>query len=375
MIPCSADSLPCVLLVDDDPAVTDALRRALFAKPFRVVTANSGEEALRRCRQGDIDAVVADEQMPGMAGSELLARVRVEAPGAARLILTGHASIDAVIRAINEGGVTRYLRKPCPPPVLAREIEFALTERDSDQEHSGISADSATFDEALGTVGMVYQPIVSRAARRAVATEALLRPRHPAFAHVGALLSEAARMRRDADVDFAVHAAVGRDFDDIPDDLLVCVNVHPVTLLHPRLLSGLAPLLPSLDRVVFEITERAALTEGVALQETLAALRRRGARFAVDDIGSGYSGLTSIAQLRPEFVKLDMSLVRGIDRAPTQMALADALVGLCRRLGIHLVAEGVETTEEHDTLADLGVDLLQGYLFARPGAPAQAITW
>jgi EAL domain-containing protein (putative c-di-GMP-specific phosphodiesterase class I) len=98
-------------------------------------------------------------------------------------------------------------------------------------------------------------------------------------------------------------------------------------------------------------------------------LRKLGYKIAVDDLGEGYSGLNSFANLEPDAVKLDMSLIRGIEKAPTKRRMVRALASLCRELGTPLVAEGVETQAELDTLLELGADWLQGFLFARPGYP------
>jgi EAL domain-containing protein (putative c-di-GMP-specific phosphodiesterase class I) len=87
----------------------------------------------------------------------------------------------------------------------------------------------------------------------------------------------------------------------------------------------------------------------------------------VDDLGAGYAGLTSFAALEPDVVKLDMALVRGVDREPIKHRLVGSMTRLCRDLGILVVAEGVETSAEKEALQELGCDLLQGYLFGRPG--------
>jgi EAL domain-containing protein (putative c-di-GMP-specific phosphodiesterase class I) len=94
-----------------------------------------------------------------------------------------------------------------------------------------------------------------------------------------------------------------------------------------------------------------------------------GFKIAVDDLGAGYAGLTSFAQLEPEVVKVDMSIVRGIDLSSTKQKLLGSIAGLCRDLRIDLIAEGIETAAERDTVARLGGDLCQGYFFARPGRP------
>jgi DNA-binding NtrC family response regulator len=118
-----------VLLVDDDPALTAALRRRFHAEPFRVLEAHSGADALEMMAREQVDVVVADEAMPGMAGSDLLARVAQLYPDTVNLMLTGQAGLETAIRAINAGRVFRFLTKPCEPDELLIAIRLALVER------------------------------------------------------------------------------------------------------------------------------------------------------------------------------------------------------------------------------------------------------
>lgn len=120
---------PVVLLVDDDPSVTAALKRVLYRQPWRVLEASSGEEALAVLAREDVAVIVADEQMPGMSGSELLSRVRRVRPGTARMILTGQASLSAAIRSINEGEIRRFFVKPCDEAMLVESIRDVIRER------------------------------------------------------------------------------------------------------------------------------------------------------------------------------------------------------------------------------------------------------
>jgi EAL domain-containing protein (putative c-di-GMP-specific phosphodiesterase class I) len=101
----------------------------------------------------------------------------------------------------------------------------------------------------------------------------------------------------------------------------------------------------------------------------MARLRELGYRIAIDDLGAGYAGLSSIVQLQPEIIKLDMALVRGVDADATRQKLVHAMVSLCDEMNIQVIAEGVETPAERDTLSLLGADMMQGYLFAKPGPP------
>jgi DNA-binding NtrC family response regulator len=125
-----------VLFVDDEPHVVAGLRDAFRKQPFTILTATSGAEALQTLIDNHVDVVVSDEQMPNMTGSELLGIVRRKYPYTVRIVLTGHASLEAAIRAINEGEVYRFLTKPCNPVDLAITIRHGLQLRDLTRESS-----------------------------------------------------------------------------------------------------------------------------------------------------------------------------------------------------------------------------------------------
>ena len=115
-----------VLLVDDEPNVTDALKRALYQEPYEVWTAHSGQEALGLLSRGLVDVIVADEKMPGMSGTELLTIVRRISPETIRMILTGYATVEAAIAAINDAGIHYFFTKPYNDVELATSIRHAL---------------------------------------------------------------------------------------------------------------------------------------------------------------------------------------------------------------------------------------------------------
>jgi EAL domain-containing protein (putative c-di-GMP-specific phosphodiesterase class I) len=100
-----------------------------------------------------------------------------------------------------------------------------------------------------------------------------------------------------------------------------------------------------------------------------------GFRIAIDDLGAGYAGLTSFALLEPEIVKLDMTLVRDVHLNSTKQKLVRSMTQLAHDMGMMVVGEGVETAAERDALVNLGCDLLQGYLFAKPNMAFPAVTW
>lgn len=119
-----------VLFVDDEPEVTEGLKRNLHKEPYRILCSNHTDEALQILETENVDLVVSDEEMPGMKGTEFLALVRKKYPETIRMMLTGHASLDSAIKAINEGRVYRLLTKPCNDMDLAVTIREALRQKE-----------------------------------------------------------------------------------------------------------------------------------------------------------------------------------------------------------------------------------------------------
>ncbi|HDG97086.1 MAG: response regulator [Deltaproteobacteria bacterium] len=118
-----------VLVVDDETAITELLQDVLFAEPYELLSAGSAEEALEILEKRRVDVVVSDEVMPGMTGSEFLSIVRKKYPDTIRMILTGHANLEMAIKAINEGEIYRFFRKPCNVFDLAITIRQALQQK------------------------------------------------------------------------------------------------------------------------------------------------------------------------------------------------------------------------------------------------------
>jgi EAL domain-containing protein (putative c-di-GMP-specific phosphodiesterase class I) len=148
------------------------------------------------------------------------------------------------------------------------------------------------------------------------------------------------------------------------------VNLHTKDLADAALYARGMAFSEFAPRIVLEITERAPLDSVRDVPRRVAELRDMGFRIAIDDLGAGYAGLTSFAQLVPEVVKLDMSLVRGIHEDGVRQKLVRSMTSLCHEMGMLVVAEGVETRAELDSVIALGCDLLQGYYFGRPAPEA-----
>jgi EAL domain-containing protein (putative c-di-GMP-specific phosphodiesterase class I) len=153
-----------------------------------------------------------------------------------------------------------------------------------------------------------------------------------------------------------------------PAGTRVAVNLSAPVLLDARTLRILEQP-RDLSGLIVEVTEEALVQSEAQLHTAIAPLRERGVRLAVDDMGAGYSGLRQITTVQPSYLKLDRSLVSGIDGDSDRAALVQALVGYAEHVGSLLVAEGIENAEELRTLLDLGVPLAQGFYLGRPGRP------
>ncbi len=214
-----------------------------------------------------------------------------------------------------------------------------------------------------------------RAERTLFGYEALLRSDEPALPTPGHVLAAAERLDALDELGRLVRQRAADAMGSADASCTLFVNLHPRDLADESLLDPNAPLCSIANRVVFEITERAALDNIERAREAVRQLRRLGFRIAVDDLGAGYAGLSSFALLEPDIVKLDMSLVRDIDSSTVKRKIVASMATLCRDMGMLIVAEGVETIAERNVLLDLGCDLLQGYLFARPGRPFPEPVW
>ena len=369
-----------VLLVDDDVAVLEVTRRILVREGHEVVTCGSGAAALDTLRNGNFDVMVSDIQMPGISGLKLLRAVREYDLDLPVVLVTGNPDITTAANAV-EYGAFRYLIKPVPLPELTSVVrraacvgQMARSKREYVQEFGSgrfqvgdLAGVDARLDRGLARLWMAYQPIVSATTLQIVAHEALMRVEEPSLPNPAAVLEAAERAHRLHDLGRAVRNSVYATCRNADPSWRIFVNLHPADLLDPALYSPDSPFTSLASRVVLEITERASLDDVSGVRERIAELRALGFQIALDDLGAGYAGLTSFTQLEPDFVKLDMALVRDVNQDATKQKIIRSMVQLCEAMGKQTIAEGIETPAERDTTIALGCNLLQGYLFAKPG--------
>jgi EAL domain-containing protein (putative c-di-GMP-specific phosphodiesterase class I) len=216
---------------------------------------------------------------------------------------------------------------------------------------------------------MAYQPIVSWSGRKALAYEALVRTNSAALTNPGEMFDAAEKLARVHELGRAIRARVAEDASLLDPRALVFVNLHPLDLVDDQLFATDSPLSRIAERVVLEVTERAPLDHMADLRKRVQVLTSLGFRLAIDDLGAGYSNLSTFTYLEPQFVKLDMALTRNIDSSPTKQKLVSSMLSLCNELGIMTVAEGIETVAERNAVTNIGCNLMQGYLFAKPSRP------
>ena len=370
-----------ILLAEDDAVLRRSYVRLLSHAGYAVVDVEDGGAAASRLRDGGFDALVTDISMPGVDGMELLALAREADADLPIVLITASPTVATAVRAI-ERRVLRYLIKP----FAAEELENALgdamrvrrlatVKRAAEtlvrDEARRAAASATAFTDTLEKLWMAYQPIFSCGGgatnpQRLYAYEALVRS-DGALKNPAQILQTAEALDRLHDLGRVVRRRVAtRAAGNGDGDVFFFVNLHPRDLVDDELYDRAAPLSRVASRVVLEVTERDSL-EGVdGLATRLEKLRALGYRIALDDLGAGYAGLASFIELRPEIVKLDMALIRGLDTDKARHAIVANLRTLCVELGCLVVAEGVETAGEREALVNLGFQLLQGYHLGRP---------
>jgi EAL domain-containing protein (putative c-di-GMP-specific phosphodiesterase class I) len=356
-----------VLLVDDDELLLRSLQRTLSARGFEVRLARGPDQALELVTE--VDVVVSDIRMPGYSGIEFLREIRGRHCDTPVILMTGSPELDTAMAAVEHGAV-HYLLKPFGIDMLKGLIERAVVNhvpRHGDFKLLGdLLTLGARFDEALAKMYMVFQPIVSVARRRPIAYESLLRTDEPTLKNPMAFVSAAEHLKRLPVLGRRIRALVAEQLKEVPPDVDAFVNLHPLDVGDEALFDPGAPLSAFASRVVLELTERAGLDDVDDTPGRIARLRQMGFRLAVDDLGAGYAGLSSVATLAPDVIKLDVTLIRGIHDDERRQRMVASLASLFKELKTPTVVEGVETAAERDAILALGADIMQGYLFARP---------
>jgi PAS domain S-box-containing protein len=243
--------------------------------------------------------------------------------------------------------------------VTQREVQRLAIEEDEDLLRRQVQ-------QVLDDRGIepVFQRVVDLATGQTIGYEALARFPANAERPPNVWFDQAARVGLGEQLELLAIECALEQFGLLPDDVWLSVNASPRTLAAPRLLDVIRTVPPA--RLMIELTEHAEILDYEAFNAGTTGLRDLGVRVAVDDAGAGFASLRHILDIRPDVIKLDMTLTRHIDRDPARRALATALHGFAGTLNATVIAEGIEDRSELDELLVLGIDQGQGYFLGRP---------
>ena len=297
-------------------------------------------------------------------------------PDVASLPITERYAMRAFIGAplrLSDGSIYGALAgiNHAPDPTLGeRDVRFIsmlgeLLVSDLDAQRSNERATAELSDLiATANVEMTFQPVVDLGSGATLGVEALAR--FPvSFGPPEQLFASAERLGLGLELERLTISEAWKEIDRVDHDQFVAFNVSPKSLLRLAKVAQTRAELP-LSKVVVEVTEQAIVENYGDLRDALGPLRDRGLRIAVDDAGAGYASLRHIVELRPDFIKIDRSLVHGVTDDEVRQSAIEAFVLLSQSLGVTIIAEGIEQPRDLLMLRSLGVQAAQGYLLGRP---------
>ncbi|HLO92711.1 MAG TPA: EAL domain-containing protein [Burkholderiaceae bacterium] len=266
------------------------------------------------------------------------------------------------------------------PTLTQRDLDmmrvFAQMAADEIQDElSALEARRALEDRieavcSAGGLSMVYQPIVDVASARIGGFESLARFSPLPLRSPDVWFAEAALVGRAIELETKAIRLALAALKQLPPDIYLTVNTSPETIVHGHFAAVLEG--HPLDRIVVEVTEHQAVERYEDIAAVMLPLQSQGLRVAIDDAGAGYASFRHILNLHPNIVKMDYSITHRIDSDRSRRALAAAMHGFASETGCNIVAEGVETPAELETLRDLGIVKAQGYHLGRPMPLEQA---
>jgi EAL domain-containing protein (putative c-di-GMP-specific phosphodiesterase class I)/AmiR/NasT family two-component response regulator len=376
-----------VLIAEEDETARDELATLVRSEPsleIADVVSDAAQAILVSMREKPAFAVLG-VRIPG-GGASAARGIKRCSPQTRVLALSAQDDRETVLEML-EAGADGYLVKGSTVDTIVNSIERAargqgslsaemtgsvieelaglLHARRRNEERSQRREERIrrALDEDL--LHAVFQPICTLAGST-IGAEALARFRGPPSRGPVRWFAEADEVGLLRELELAAVRVALAALPALPEHLFLSVNVSPSTLATPAFLR----LIAGSDgaRVVVEITEHARINDYESLQEALGAVREFGARVAIDEAGAGFASLRHILRLEPEFIKLDRTLIDGIESDRSLQALAAGLISFAEKIDATIVAEGIERPAEVEALAGLGVRYGQGYFFARPAA-------
>ncbi|MBM3536844.1 MAG: EAL domain-containing protein [Alphaproteobacteria bacterium] len=378
-----------ILIVDDSrfilKVVEDALRQLGLVT---VRSADGGQKAIELVKERTPDVVMVDLNMPQMDGVETIAAIARSGcrPSIVLMTAADQAIVNSVSDIVREydlpmiGHLPKRFRPPDIEALLRRHMERHASA--AGPSAAPLEADEVRALLAQGKLTLLYQPKVRMSDRQAIGVECLARIEHPSRGMLPPPLFLppvlAAGMTGEFDkcvvkTGLAWLKALG----DLGVDISLNLNVFVETLhegwLHDMLVQACQSLAIKPERVVLEVAETRLITEMRATLETLSRIRLKGFGVSIDDFGVGASNLQQLRRLPCTEIKIDRSFVSAACSEEQARTILESSAKLGRSLGLHVLAEGVETQEEWNLVKEFGCDSVQGYFIARP-MTAEAFT-
>jgi EAL domain-containing protein (putative c-di-GMP-specific phosphodiesterase class I)/DNA-binding NarL/FixJ family response regulator len=376
-----------VLVADDDPALRETLIHLVTREPTLdlVASAKDAQQAIELATQHRPEVALVDVRVPGGGGERVARETRTRAPGTRVVALSGREDRDMVMRTLG-AGVTGFIAREAAPEeiviairrcaegqaTLSREIAAIVIEElagnggrqergSGGSPRGAVKARKVVRSEGLS---MALQPIVNLDTCLVEGVEALARfTLHPDWGP-REWFDEAEAVGLRVELEHAALDKAVAEVDRLPASWFLSVNLSPDAVISDSAMGRLEDA--DVDRLVVEVTEHAQVSDYALLLRALADFRSRGGRLAIDDAGAGFASLRHVLVLLPDVIKLDMSLTQGIDNDRRRRARATALVSFASETDATIIAEGIETPGELDTLRALGVPYGQGFYLARP---------
>lgn len=383
-------------MADDDRLVLSTLCLGLMRAGYNVEAVNNGKAAIQAIEKNPPDLVVLDHNMPGATGIEVAQHIR-SSTNIPILMLTAYDNIELIEEAA-ANGINGYFVKPIDSSQLIPSIElnlrqtaarsrFALNEKIKSRvtetgcelfEEQVNQQQLRTINKALSTdqIDLLYQPILDARTGQVNHFEALLRLVQDDGSYIAPaeFLDSAERSGLIRALDYRVlQMAVTRlaAIEASGGKFSISVNLSGVHFGNPELLNHIREFLReeavSPERLIFEVTETAAMQDLEQARQFILELKELGCRFALDDFGTGYASFYYLRSLPVDYIKIDGVFVRELQNTEQDRLFIKAMVDVSQGLGIKTIAEYVSNQETLDILKSCGVDYMQGYYIGKPG--------
>lgn len=376
-----------LLIAEDVPTVREALEALFRSERGLELVAAVGDapSAIEASARERPDVALVDVRMPG-GGVHAAREIRNRSPETKVIAFTAHHDRATVLEML-EAGAVGYVLKGGSVEAIMEAIEQAAAGQSSFSvevtgdiiatlvRQLGVQRKAVEKTErrekrirraidSEGVLEMVFQPICTLGGTT-VGAEALARFRTTPRRGPDRWFAEAEEVGLRSELELAAVKVALAALPSLPPKIYLSLNVSPKTVLSAglrKLVEGSEP-----SRVVVEVTEHAPIANYKRLNAAVDNLRALGVRFAVDDAGAGFASLRHILRLEPDFIKLDRTLIDGIQTDRSRQALAAGLISFAERIDATIIAEGIEKLAELNMLASLGVGHGQGFFLARPG--------